>query len=301
MDNYFAISLDTINAAFVDDGMPQAELGRILNKAAFHIAKLGSEQDYDAKVHDTNGNGVGYVTRLEGYEDPSYSDLPLGKFILMMRCENAAFFDNDGQPDNREISRILYDAASKLESISNMATDGEPYIIRDLNGDAVGQANWTDQITPVADPSIKAIIDAAEDKLGQYIAPAEAFIVDKDLVNRFFAAHSLYSNPLDDRAIKTQAQDTLSLSDDVLWDDIGSHLKVDDVNALAAALLTFKYNGSPDAEALQEITDQIVSYVREEELMFAMGEEEVEINQAIDAFRFPERETEPSTPSDPCF
>lgn len=41
MKNYFAIQLQTTNAAFTEQGLPEEELVRILNTAAERIADSG--------------------------------------------------------------------------------------------------------------------------------------------------------------------------------------------------------------------------------------------------------------------
>lgn len=295
--NYFAIELDTVNAAFVDDGMPEAELGRILNKAALRIAGFGTEQDYSDSIYDINGAKVGNMMRLECSSEPEFIKQKLGDFNIVMRCEGAAFFTDTEQPDNREIARIVHEIASNLEHISDLTYDGstEPFTVMDINGNTVGRTNWCDYVKPEMNQEIKAIIDSAESKLSFHIDPAEVFSFKASLINDFFSAHSLHSNPLS----RDGMADDYTAAE--LDESIGDYFSLDP-NELMAALLTFEHQGNPNPEALQGISDKIIEYAREEVYMIGYEDEQNEIEQAIQAFKFPEKaEITPALSADPCF
>jgi hypothetical protein len=60
------------------------------------------------------------------------------RFTLTIDCDGAAF---DGQVDD-EVARILIDVADTLQY--NGIRDGESYSLRDLNGNRVGTAAFSE-------------------------------------------------------------------------------------------------------------------------------------------------------------
>ena len=61
------------------------------------------------------------------------------QFQLTIKCDNAAFYDMDGNPcQGYEVAKILKDLAKKLESVEDV-TDFEQ-VLFDFNGNYVGKA-----------------------------------------------------------------------------------------------------------------------------------------------------------------
>lgn len=64
------------------------------------------------------------------------------QFQLTIKCDNAAFYDMDGNPcQGYEVAKILKDLAKKLESFDDVS-DFER-VLYDVNGNRVGKATVT--------------------------------------------------------------------------------------------------------------------------------------------------------------
>lgn len=66
----------------------------------------------------------------------------MSDFTLTMNLDNAAFFDEAGEPrPEPEIARILRRLADYIEGSSDLSPgDGAMYTLRDINGNVVGRA-----------------------------------------------------------------------------------------------------------------------------------------------------------------
>lgn len=126
MKNYFAIQMKSL---------PEEEITNTLSSLAERITD-SIETDYCITIRNSNGNVVGTATRLDLIQKPVLSDPELGDFNLLIECENAAFFDHDGESSNYEISRIIKGVASRFNDLSK---EGKEAInLKDINGNTVG-------------------------------------------------------------------------------------------------------------------------------------------------------------------
>lgn len=276
-ENYFIIELNTTSKEFIDDGMAVQELGRQIKEISLKVSHFGSSSDYCFNIRDRDGNKIGELTRCDFSTKPEFIGASLGRFDLLIHCENAAFFDDLERPSNDEISRILMNTINDIEGASTRNSDGklEGVALHDIHGSAVGQVRWSDTIPPKLEVNTSKMIASAENNLGNYIDLSEVFEFKSETINEFFEAHSVHLNPM---PIMGRTE-TYLVSDIAL--ELGEYFNLD-LNELTVALLTFEHQGKP--ESLQVISKQITDAVLKEATMFGYENEQVEILEAIQAF-----------------
>lgn len=127
---------NTANAAFVDVGREQ-EIGRIVASAADILTEHGV-QGLDKLLFDTNGNSVGVVLNTD---QPPAGDPAAGSVRLVLDLGN-----NENSSDH--IATIVRDAAVKL------ALGKREFPLQDINGNTLGQAQRTDDLSRVVDGKV---------------------------------------------------------------------------------------------------------------------------------------------------
>lgn len=262
MENYFAIQLQTTNAAFTEQGLPEEELVRILNNTAERIAD-SIETDYSIQLKDVNGNTVGTATRLDCTKKPKPFDTKLGDFNLLIECGNAAFFDGDGEPNNHEIARIIKSIASDPDGLSKAGKEAKK--LRDINGSTVGEVQWASFIAPTIDPIFTALLAEADKHLGEHLDPYDALIFKDNELISFMDDHTVFN--------VLHGQDSGDFSINEIEKSVGSLFSLD-ASELAAAILTYQASKTTKPELIDKVAQKLIDATNSESDRFALDEEE---------------------------